>query len=270
MLTYQVGGVKSHIKQWVFPAGEVGVIAYQPLGMGQEYATIRAHMHNSDDVMALLMLVDALRRMKPDVKLILDMPYIPYARQDRVCNRGEGLSIAVFAQLINSCNFTEVHVVDPHSDVAPALINGIKIRDQVDVFRNIKLNWSNTIIVAPDAGAYKKSHKFAQAVGARGVAVCHKIRDVVTGEIQGMELTDKIDQFAEYLVLDDLCDGGRTFTEIANLFSTSPVRLDLAVTHGIFTKGVEVVANVYDNVYTTNSYWGTNTPEAINVIWKEV
>ena len=30
--------------------------------------------------------------------------------------------------------------------------------------------------------------------------------------------------------------------------------ITLCVTHGIFSKGHEVVANLYDKVYTTNSY----------------
>jgi len=50
------------------------------------------------------------------------MPYVPYARQDRVCVPGESFSIKAFAALINMLAFDRVIVVDPHSDVVAAVI----------------------------------------------------------------------------------------------------------------------------------------------------
>lgn len=271
MLTYTVNDYcTSNTKQFTFPAGEVGIQTVQPPKYG-DFVRIKAILKSSDDVMALLMLNDAIRRQVGSRAIvILDMPYIPYARQDRVCNEGEALSIAVFAQLINSCNFDEVVVLDPHSEVAPALINNVRIKTQIDVFRDLKLSWRNTLIVAPDAGAYKKSHKFAEAVGAMGVVSCNKVRELSTGKILGLEVVGKVHPGAALMVLDDICDGGRTFIELAKALEQYDVRTDLAVTHGLFTKGLEVVAECYDTVYTTNSFYGNDHPVADNVIWKEV
>ena len=73
-------------------------------------------MTSADDVMTLVMISDALRQM--DVKeILLTMPYVPYARQDRVCNPGEAFSIKAFSRIINSLEFSSVVVYDPHSDV---------------------------------------------------------------------------------------------------------------------------------------------------------
>ena len=57
---------------------------------------INTRLNSSDDVMNLCLAVDALRNM--DVNYIeVFIPYIPYARQDRVMVPGEPLSIKVFA-----------------------------------------------------------------------------------------------------------------------------------------------------------------------------
>lgn len=56
-------------------------------------------------------------------------------------------------------------------------------------------------------------------------------------------------------MFDDLCDGGKTFTVLAKeLHKHNPAKLDLAVSHGFFTKGEGILFDCgYTNVYTTNS-----------------
>ncbi|MNQ12726.1 ribose-phosphate pyrophosphokinase [compost metagenome] len=57
------------------------------------------------------------------------------------------------------------------------------------------------------------------------------------------------------LVVDDICDGGRTFTELAKVLKQYDLgSLSLYITHGIFSAGVEVLTNVFDKVYTMNTY----------------
>lgn len=252
MITYSYQIFKSNIKESIFPGGEVYVKLQQPVP-ANGLVVVKANIKSSDDVMKLLMVADAIKRQSPKVELELDMPYIPYARQDRVCTEGESLSIAVFAKLINSVGFSQVHALDPHSDVASALINNIVIKDQVNIFRKVKQNWFETYIVAPDAGAYKKTYKFAEAVGAKGVITCNKVRDLSTGQVVGVSCNEDV-RGKNLLVLDDICDGGRTFTELSSILRATAGKLELAVTHGIFSKGQKVVAEAYDRVYTTNSF----------------
>lgn len=269
MITYSINAVKSVVRSFTFPGGEVGVSLVAPVRDGDR-VRIKAHIQSSHDIMILLMLVDAIRR-EAKVTLLLDLPYVPYARQDRVCNYGEALSISVFANLINSCNFDRVFILDPHSDVTPALLNNCVVTDQVALFRNAKLDWSNTVIVAPDAGAVKKSYHFAKAVGAARVIAAEKHRELSTGKILGVEIHGAFSSDEEYMVLDDICDGGRTFIELTSQFPDFVHRVDLAVTHGIFSKGVDVVAEKFDNVYTTTSFHGKALVSEIkNVNWKEV
>lgn len=265
MITYTIGGsITVHVRQWVFPGGEVGVdiqpgnyLHYENLM--RQPIRVDANVGSSDDIMALLLTVDALRREYVGSDLKLHIPYVPYARQDRVVNAGESVSVAVMAKLINSCDFIEVVITDPHSPVTPALIDNVRVLTQATIFGNIHRgqNWDNWIIVAPDQGASKKCEEFAKARNAAGVIVCDKTRDLHTGKITGMKIVSgpPVTQESNLLVLDDICDGGRTFIELAGLLRPlNPAKLELAVTHGIFSKGFEVVAEHYDMVYTTDSF----------------
>jgi ribose-phosphate pyrophosphokinase len=124
---------------------------------------INTRINSSDDLMNLCLAVDALRNMFVS-HIEVFIPYIPYARQDRVMNAGEPLSVKVFANIINSLHLNKVTVFDAHSDVSVALLNNcinIPNHDMVKHFLN-KLKISDFVLVSPDIGAYKKVDKLAQ------------------------------------------------------------------------------------------------------------
>lgn len=272
MIKYRVGHVSINVSVSNFPGGEVKVdinVGSKEPEFGVEELRVYASLKTSDDVMALLLTVDALRRHYPRAEMDLLMPYVPYARQDRPCVNGEALSIAVFANLINSCGFSTVYVLDAHSDVAPALIKNCVNLPQTQIFSKFGHNFADHYIVAPDAGAYKKAHKLATFLGARGVICANKIRDVSTGKIEGVSISDDVAGL-NLLVADDICDGGRTFIELGKILrERGCASLKLVVTHGLFTKGIDVVAEHYDVIYTTNAYW-TDPPLHSKVRWIEV
>lgn len=258
MIKWAIGeGKYEVINQFTFPGGEVGVslIGVEEPDTEVTDITVHATLQDAKDIMALLMTTDAVRRQYPLANLTLRMPYVPYARQDRVCNVGEALSIKVFTNLINSLNFNLVLIADPHSIVTPALLNNCYVTNQYDIFANVIPDLRNTFIVAPDQGALKKVEDFAKRTGAKGIVSFTKHRDLATGKITGIALNtgSEIYPGQKYLVLDDICDGGRTFLELVPFFDGAE-RLDLAVTHGIFSKGVKLLTDMYDTVYTTDSF----------------
>lgn len=274
MLTYSVFDAKINLHTIQFPAGEVGV-RIDPSIEHAASSQITARIKNSSDIMLLLLTVDAMRRLNPTISLNLYLPYIPYARQDRVCVKGEALSIAVFASLINGCKFESVTVLDPHSHVASALIHNVKVLENTDVFLEplSHISWKSVWLVAPDAGAYKKTYEWARVYGAAGVYSCNKIRELSTGTILSLTTDAPADLSGKHIVIvDDICEGGRTFTEIAGLLSPrKPARMSLIVTHGIFSQGVDALQNWYNDIYTTDSYHGEewmaeNAPAHLTVV----
>lgn len=244
-------------RQFLFPGGEVGInVNVMEPNYDVRVVELNARVSSSDKLMGVFMATDALERIYPCAAIHLRLPYIPYARQDRVCNAGEALSIKAVARLINAQNYATVSVVDPHSPVSVALIDRVQVKDQFEVFGRLKQDWHNWTIVAPDMGASKKVEDFAKRVGAGAVICFNKTRELATGKITGMNCLDVIDPKGKFLVLDDICDGGRTFIELAQHFQ-SGIHVELAVTHGIFSKGVDCVAQEFDMVHTTNSFHGS-------------
>lgn len=261
MISYKNrNSVRTNVKCWNFPAGEVGVkINCSPdinwTRVNEESFDLTATLRNSDEVMQLLMTVDALRRRWPSCEINAYLPYIPYARQDRVCAEGESLSAVVMANLINGCNFKSVTTLDPHSDVISALIKNVRVISQ----DRIALSHINSLdsfdyIIAPDAGATKKAKKLSEAICGIPVAVASKTRNMETGEISEYEFSADV-KGRRVLVVDDLADGGYTFIRLGERLNELGASFKaLYVTHGIFTKGVDVLTDIYDRVITTNSY----------------
>lgn len=239
-----------------FPGGEV-VPQIQDGGLYPEKVEaveIVARLTTQGDLLNLLMIDDAVRRVYPRAEVSAFIPYMPYARQDRVCNPGEPLSIAVVAKMINACNFVSVKILDPHSEVTPALFNRLEVVNQFDIFKDIYPSWREVYIAAPDGGAAKKAEMFAKRVGAAGVIHCTKVRDLATGNISGTRVNDTVEG-RNLLVLDDIGDGCGTFVPLyRSLREQGAAHVALAVTHGLFSKGIEVVTDIYDEVFSTNSY----------------
>lgn len=219
---------------------------------------LKTYLNSADSVFELMLLVDAIRRIEPAMPIALEMGYTPYARQDRVCNPGEANGIAVFADVINRLAFTKVTLLDPHSDVTPALIKRSVVRKLADVIRRdpyyADADFSEIYLVAPDAGAQKRVKALATELGAAGYICADKVRDLETMEITGTRFDAHVGN-KRLLVVDDICDGGRTFIALAKAIREyAPKSLELWVTHGIFSFGTEVVTEHFDRVTTTNSF----------------
>jgi len=215
---------------------------------------------SSSKTIRLMMMVDALRRMVgPKVAMELVIPYFPYARQDRVCVGGEALGVAVMAGIINSLNFDKVTIWDAHSDVTPALINNVTNTSQLSLVKkctdlNKLLSSGSITLVSPDAGASKKTMKIAEAFGNKSQVVqAQKVRDLKTGKIIKTQIQDDVSG-KDILIADDICDGGRTFIELAKVLKQNGAnKITLFITHGIFSKGLEVFDGLIDVIYTTDS-----------------
>ncbi|QBJ02829.1 ribose-phosphate pyrophosphokinase [Pseudomonas phage Psa21] len=276
---YGSTSTRSEVKMGKMPGGELHPTIPPHLACYPDYKLI-ADTRSAEDIMAILLTVDALRRQcaTKNPRVSLEIGYVPYARQDRVCNPGESLSIAVFAGLINSLNLDEVIIVDPHSDVTPALINNVTIVTQTDVlkqtlirehcaiyYRDVAIDPKEWILVAPDAGAVKKTEALVKEFGFKGIVYASKLRELSTGKIVKTSLdrvvydgtTQPHESLADQkvLIVDDICDGGRTFLELAKVIQPyEPKQLDLFVTHGIFSQGQKELCKHFNRVMSSNTY----------------
>lgn len=238
------------IDMFKFPGGELQIRL--PDCCHDDYGNVRvkAKIQSSDDLMALLLVANALNQNKGFYNHIsLELPYMPYARQDRACQAGEAFSLQVAAQLINSCKFDSVLVIDPHSLVTPALIDNCSVLYPVDLLHPSYITDHITHLVSPDAGAEKKVHALG-AVFKLPVISAGKVRSVQTGTIIRTQVYGHVPSDSSCLIVDDICDGGATFTALARELKLSGAgSVYLYVTHGIFSKALGPLRQYIDGVY---------------------
>lgn len=235
-----------------FSGGEINIKIHMPFD-SVDSVIITHRINNSDNLMEVLMAKDSLER--EGVKNIeLFIPYLPYARQDRICDFGEAFSLKVFANIINSCQFDKVTIFDAHSDVAPALINNcVNVSNLAFVYRTYRKLPNTALLISPDAGAHKKSYKISTEIGVDMVK-CDKVRNPSNGKLSGFQVFADDLNGQNCLIVDDICDGGGTFIGLAKeLKKKNCGKIYLFVTHGIFSKGLDVFDGVIDHIYTTDS-----------------
>lgn len=242
-----------------FSAGELHpqLQEYDILGK-IESIIIKPRTYNPSFIVELSLLVNALRDEFPEsVHFDLDLPYIPYSRQDRVCSVGDAFGLKVFADQLNSLNFRYVLIFDAHSDVSPALINNCITREVKNLFvLNPEFISKYSHLVAPDAGAYKKVNSIASHFNLPVIPAL-KTRDTATGRLSNtVVVTEGIENPTRLLVIDDLCDAGGTFlalgAKLKQAFPHTPI--DLYISHGIFAKGLNGLDKYYDSIYCHNLF----------------
>lgn len=258
-------GTEIPVEYMTFNGGEESVKITGSLE-GLEVVAIEFKRPTSLEIMRLILLVDAIRRITWDIGIVLKLSYVPYARQDRVCNEGEAHSLKVFCELINSLKLVGVFVMDPHSDVVEALLDNCFIRRQDDILKSLEdRNYFGNyeVLVSPDAGAMKKIFKAAKVLSTYKTISCDKVRDLKTGNIIETIVHDtKGIHGSDCLIVDDICDGGRTFIEIAKVLKEhGAASVGLFVTHGIFSKGLKLEG--IDRIYTTDSYTDPEDDEVV-------
>ena len=256
-------GKKSALKfeSFTFSGGEEHV-RFDPIDLSNTVKIeIFARLTDSSTLIQLMIAVDALKRLTNETLPIeLIAPYFPYARQDRVCVEGEALGAAVMANFINQLHFSKVTIWDAHSDVSPALLNRVINVDQVSLLTRCdalshRLKKGELTLISPDAGASKKTMKISEAFnGEPDVIQAQKVRNLKTGDIIKTEVMGDV-KGKKILIADDICDGGKTFIELAKVLKNNgAVEVSLFITHGIFSKGFAVFEGLIDSIYTTDSF----------------
>lgn len=225
-------------------------------GFGKPTYSIRWLYDNDAECMQLWYLVNHLKSMG-DLGLRLEMPYIPNARMDRVKQIDDVLTLKWFAEFINSLGFDSVDVLDPHSNVAMALINNVRAMD-VKHYIDCAIQWMvrhdmNPLLCYPDEGATKRY----SGLLPMEYVFCIKHRDWRTGKIERLELTEpeKVNG-RNILIVDDICSRGGTFTHTAKALKEAGAGdVMLYVTHceNTIQKGTVLTDGLISRVFTTSS-----------------
>lgn len=171
----------------------------------------------------------------------LELPYLPYARQDKEVANDKTFALEPFLEMLHFLDFDEIKIFDAHNFEAIAwlLPYAINIEPEREINFAVKATKATTILY-PDKGAYVRYNDLINSDCC--VVVAEKTRNQLTGEIVKTELTAPIYKTDRVLIVDDLCDGGATFIKLMPLIKQAK-QVSLYVSHGIFSKGTQVLKN---------------------------
>ena len=205
----------------------------------------------------LLMMIDSVKRMGAK-KIIVVIPYLAYARQDKIFRPGESKFANLILRLIDSRRIDEVFVVDVH---APKILEEIQCKwiniDSMKVLADYikSLDVKDLVVVAPDKGAVERSKAFAKHFGENvPVEYFEKIRDVKTGEIT---MTGEINlKNKDVVISDDIIATGGTMAKAIKLSKDSGANRVFAVaTHALLLQNAKfkIIKAGADEIIGTDS-----------------
>lgn len=235
-------------------------------------AVIRVRLRDFNDVFILLQVTEVLRNANPRLKINLDIVYLLAARYDRSMrdDGGDSFDLRIVTDIINSQKYDHISVLEPHSNITNALFRNLNAyspldkvtRNEIQKYKNLKTMEYDVCFVVPDLGAVKRVETVLKGHSPVNIVYSNKHRNLSTGEILGIQVFNPDLLKKHVIIFDDLCDGGRTFTELAKQLRTYSVveTITLVVTHGLFSKHLNVLmdkneeGSYVDKIITTNSF----------------
>lgn len=228
-----------HCKILSIPSGSVGNV---------EYA---AHITSFDDFGLLMVLKDAISHTYNQYRHTLFLYYLPCRQDRREVNTSFDLKI--YTDILNKMGFAEINILHPHSNVITTLLDSSNTQAfYPDNFWAKVIQQSNPdAVIIPDAGAEKLISK----IPLKGIETiqCLKSRDSRTGKLSAPRIFGEVKN-KKLLIIDDICDGGGTFIQLVDSMQEDNVKVDLCITHGLFTKGYKELNKRFEAIYTTNSF----------------
>jgi len=204
----------------------------------------------------LCLLIDGLKR-KGVEEVIGVIPWMGYSKQDKVFRKGEPLSIAVVAKILNGVGFKKMITFDLHNPQSikffkTRLINLSARSLMVECFK--RQVDEETVVVVPDKGGVKLSKEFAKDLGI-AVAYLDKERDLSTGKVTVKGIKGEVEN-KRVLMIDDIMATGGTLIEAAKYLRVKGVQsIKVGVTHHLYVPGVQkkIDGSAIDSLVVTDT-----------------
>ncbi len=209
--------------------------SYEENVRGQDVFIIQSTIPPSDNLLELLMMVDAARRASAR-KIIVVIPYFGYARQDRKDKPRVAIAAKLIANLLTTSGISRIITLDLHADQIQGFFevpvdNLYASQIFADYIRG--LNLPNLIMASPDTGGTRRAASYAKALNT-GFVICYKQR-AKANVIERMELIGDV-KGKDVVLVDDIIDTAGTITKAADLIMDNGANSVRAFcTHPIFS-----------------------------------
>ena len=198
-----------------FADGEFEV-SFEESIRGCEVYLVQSTFPNSDNLMELLLMIDAAKRASAK-SIIAVMPYFGWARQDRKDKPRVSIAAKLVADLLMAAGVNRVITMDLHADQIQGFFNvpvDHLYASSVFIPYIQSLGLDDMVIATPDVGGAKRANSYAKYLDLP-LVLCHKQRAKANVVAKMTVIGDVKDK--NVILIDDMCDTAGTIVKAAQL-----------------------------------------------------
>ena len=198
-----------------FADGEFEV-SFEESIRGCEVYLVQSTFPNSDNLMELLLMIDAAKRASAS-SVIAVIPYFGWARQDRKDKPRVSIAAKLVSDLLVAAGVDRVITMDLHADQIQGFFN-IPVDHLyassvfIPYIQSLKLE--DMVIATPDVGGAKRANNYAKYLDVP-LVLCHKQRAKANVVAKMTVIGDVKDK--NVILVDDMVDTAGKITKAADL-----------------------------------------------------
>jgi ribose-phosphate pyrophosphokinase len=198
-----------------FSDGEF-VVSYEQSIRGKDVFLVQSTFPNSDNLMELLLMVDAAKRASAR-NIIAVMPYFGWARQDRKDKPRVSIGAKLVADMLSAAGIDRLITMDLHADQIQGFFNvpvdhlyasGVIL----PYLQSLKIK--DLVIASPDVGGAKRAGSYSKYLGCP-LVLCNKKR-ARANVVESMQIIGDVKD-KNVVIIDDMVDTAGTITKAANI-----------------------------------------------------
>lgn len=203
------------MKTEFFADGEFEV-GFEESIRGSEVYLVQSTFPNADNLMELLLMVDAAKRASAQT-IVAVIPYFGWARQDRKDKPRVSIAAKLVADLLTAAGIDRLITMDLHADQIQGFFNvpvDHLYASSIFIPYVESLHLDNLVMASPDVGGAKRANSYAKYFDVP-LVLCHKQRakaNVVANMTVIGDVKDK-----NVILVDDIVDTAGTITKAADL-----------------------------------------------------
>lgn len=217
-----------------FADGEFEV-SFEESVRGREVYLVQSTFPNSDNLMELLLMIDAAKRASAKSTIAV-MPYFGWARQDRKDKPRVSIAAKLVSDILMAAGVDRVITMDLHADQIQGFFNvPVDHLYASSVFipyiQSLKLE--NLVIASPDVGGAKRANSYAKYLDVP-LVLCHKQRAKANVVAKMTVIGDVKDK--NVIIVDDMVDTAGTIVKASELMIENGAKSVRALcTHAIMS-----------------------------------
>lgn len=211
-----------------------------------------------EHAMELALMGDAIRRSAPKT-MIAVIPYMGYARQDKLHRPGEPVSARVIAKFLEVSKYKEVITMDLHNDAIVGFfqipVSHVSALELLAAEIKKNKNLRNAIVVSPDVGGVKRARNFAYLLDIPMV-VMEKRRYLDRHDTsEAFEIIGDVAGKTAVIIDDVISTGGTVAHSATSLKKAGAQSVTVLATHGVLAGEARHVldASAIDEIIVTDT-----------------